>query len=73
MSGLIGSVKPRVCIEKLKRAGYLIDHQTGSHVILRNETGRRLVVPFHAKDMKRGLLLSIIKEAGLSIREFQTL
>lgn len=56
----------------LGKIGYLIDHQTGSHIILRNQKPpyRRLTVPNH-KEIARGTLRSIIREAGLSINEFQ--
>jgi len=58
----------------LKILGYLIDHQTGSHIILRNENPpfRRLTVPNH-KEIAKGTLRAIIKQAGLTIAEFKKL
>ena len=58
----------------LKKIGYFKDHQTGSHVILRNENSpyRRLTVPDH-KEIARGTLRAIIKQAGLTIEEFKRL
>jgi predicted RNA binding protein YcfA (HicA-like mRNA interferase family) len=57
----------------LKRIGYSIDHQTGSHIILRNETPphRRLTVPEH-KEIAKGTLRSILRHAGLTAEEFKT-
>lgn len=54
--------------------GYFTDHQTGSHIILRNETPphRRLTVPDH-KEIAKGTLRSIIRQAGLTIEEFKEL
>ena len=54
--------------------GYLIDHQTGSHIILRNENPpfRRLTVPNH-KEIAKGTLRAIIKQAGLTTAEFNKL
>jgi predicted RNA binding protein YcfA (HicA-like mRNA interferase family) len=51
--------------------GYYVDHQTGSHIILRNEyyPYRRLSVPNH-KEVAKGTLRSIIREAGLTVDEF---
>ncbi|MBI2656209.1 type II toxin-antitoxin system HicA family toxin [Candidatus Woesearchaeota archaeon] len=51
--------------------GYKIDHQTGSHIILRNSTPphRRLTVPNH-KEIAKGTLRAIIRQAGLSREEF---
>lgn len=51
--------------------GYKIDHQTGSHIILRREDTpyRRLTIPNH-KVISRGTLRVIIKQAGLTRKEF---
>ncbi len=73
MAGRLGSVKPREFVRKMKRAGFSVDHQTGSHAILLDSHGTRLVVPIHARDMKRGLLMDLLKQAGLSVERFQDL
>ena len=54
--------------------GYQMDHQTGSHIILRNENPphRRLTVPKH-KEISKGTLRAIIRQAGLTIEEFSKL
>ena len=40
--------------------------QQGSHMIFINEeTNRQTTVPFHAKDLKKGLEQQILKDAGL--------
>ena len=54
-------------IKALHKIGYDIDHQTGSHMILRQtlEPHRRLTVPNH-KEIAKGTLLAIIKQAGLT-------
>lgn len=58
----------------LKKIGYFIDHQTGSHIILRNENPpyRRLTVPNH-KEIAKGTLRAIIRQAGLTVKEFKEL
>lgn len=58
----------------LKKIGYSIDHQTGSHIILRNENPpyRRLTVPDH-KEIAKGTLRSIIRQSGLTVEEFKKL
>lgn len=68
------TVKPRQVIRALERAGFEIDHQTGSHVVLwRASDGCRVVVPRHDRDLGRGLTLRIIKSAGLTRDEFMEL
>lgn len=58
----------------LKKIGYSIDHQTGSHIILRSENPpyRRLTVPEH-KEIAKGTLRSIIRQSGLTVEEFKKL
>ena len=58
-------------VKALSKIGYKIDHQTGSHMILRNENPpyRRLTVPNH-KELARGTLRAIIRESGLTVEEF---
>lgn len=61
------SVTPRKILAVLAKEGFDVDHVTGSHYILFNESnGRRAVVPFHTKDLPKGTLHSIFKSAGLS-------
>jgi len=65
------TVTPRQVIAALEKAGFLIDHQTGSHVVLWRESDeQRVVVPWHNRDLGRGLTLRIIKSAGLTRDEF---
>jgi|TARA_Y100000310_G_C20466368_1_gene707840 predicted RNA binding protein YcfA (HicA-like mRNA interferase family) len=58
-------------VKILKKIGYELDHQTGSHMILRNKEAphRRLTVPNH-ETISKGTLLAIIKQAGLTREEF---
>jgi len=61
-------------IKIFKKLNYEIDHQIGSHVILRNKDPpyRRLTIPIH-KELAKGTLRAIIREAGLSREEFMKL
>ncbi|MBS3174902.1 type II toxin-antitoxin system HicA family toxin [Candidatus Woesearchaeota archaeon] len=58
-------------VKALNKIGYEIDHQTGSHIILRNMQSphRRMTVPNH-REIAKGTLLAIIKQAGLTREEF---
>ena len=58
-------------VKALKRLGYEVDHQTGSHIILRCEfyPYRRVTVPRH-RELKPGTLRAIIRQTGLSVEEF---
>ena len=61
-------------VRALKKIGYLVDHQTGSHIILRQSDPphRRLTVPNHT-ELAKGTLRSIIRQAGLTVEEFSAL
>lgn len=56
------------------KIGYNLDHQTGSHMILRHKDPpyRRLTVPNH-REIAKGTLNAIIKQSGLSREEFLNL
>jgi len=64
-------VSGRDAIRAFSKVGYRIDHQTGSHVILRHQDAphRRLTVPDHG-ELAKGTLRSLIREAGLTVDEF---
>jgi predicted RNA binding protein YcfA (HicA-like mRNA interferase family) len=68
------TVRPRQLVEALQKVDFEIDHQSGSHVVLRRASdGARVVVPWHDRDLGRGLTLRIIKSAGLTRDEFEQL
>ena len=65
------SISGMKVVKTLSKIGYEIDHQTGSHIILRNTNYpyRRITVPNH-KNLGKGTLRAIIKQSGLSKDEF---
>ena len=67
-------VSGREAVAALKRIGYEVDHQTGSHVILRHSAPpyRRLTVRDH-KELAKGTLRAIIRDAGITVGEFTAL
>jgi predicted RNA binding protein YcfA (HicA-like mRNA interferase family) len=73
--GILPVVRSREVVSALERAGFVVHHQTGSHLVLKHHgpPPRRVTVPMHARDVKRGTLRSIIREAGMSVEEFTAL
>lgn len=66
--------KPKEAIKALQKAGFIINHISGSHYVLyHNPKKLRAVIPFHNKPLKRKTLMSILKNAELSIDEFKKL
>ena len=64
-------LKPKEVIKRFEKLGFIIDRQSGSHVILyRQKDKRRAVIPLHLKDIKKGTLLAILRESGISRDDF---
>jgi predicted RNA binding protein YcfA (HicA-like mRNA interferase family) len=70
----LGSYRGEEVAKAFQRAGWRIARVHGSHVILEKEGSiTTLSVPVHkGKNVKRGTLRDLIKDAELSIEEFLT-
>jgi predicted RNA binding protein YcfA (HicA-like mRNA interferase family) len=56
-------------VKAMREIGYVWDHTEGSHMILLHPSRGRLSVPRH-KELGRGLLRALIRDADLSREEF---
>lgn len=57
---------PRELIRLLQQNGYVEISQRGSHKKMFNESlNKTIIVPYHSKELKKGLEQSILKDAGL--------
>ena len=73
MPDRLPALRPDEVIQALERAGFVRKRQR-AHVIRHHAATRRSVpIPVHARDLKRNLLLQIIKQAGLTREEFMGL
>lgn len=64
-------IKPKEILKKLKTLGFHEDHITGSHVILYHPvTKKRAVVPYHLRDIPKGTLSSMLREANITKKQF---
>lgn len=69
MSKLPG-ISGRECVKALQKVGFFIKRQESSHIILRRDTPfSQLVIPDH-KELDRGTLRAIIRQAGIAVDEF---
>jgi len=58
----------------LQRAGFTIERQTGSHVILKGEEGHFANVPMHTSgDVPPGTLRAILADAGMTVDRLRDL
>ncbi len=57
---------PKDMVRLLEQNGFAYISSNGSHRKYRNPaTGKTVIVPFHAKDLKPGTEKNILKQAGL--------
>jgi predicted RNA binding protein YcfA (HicA-like mRNA interferase family) len=68
------SVTGKELVSILKKAGFEIIRQKGSHVFLRHSDGRVTVVPVHkGETIGIGLLLKILRDVDITKEEFYKL
>jgi predicted RNA binding protein YcfA (HicA-like mRNA interferase family) len=68
MTSKLPSISAREIISILKRHGYFEARQSDSHLIMKHPSKRNVIVPIHAKkDLKRGVLRAIMRDAELSL------
>jgi len=70
--GRLPACSGRDAVRAFNKLGYEIDHQTGSHIILRHASMRRLTIPDH-RELAKGTLRSLIREAGITKERFEGL
>ena len=67
-------VTAREVISALEKAGFSLARQSGSHMIYKNASGKRVTVPFHAqKTLHPKLLKSILRDAGIDPADLRNL
>lgn len=63
----------RSVVKALRRVGFIVDHQRGSHIFLHHlDRNISVIVPLH-KELKKGTLHGILKKASLTLQELQAL
>jgi len=59
-------------IKILESNGFVLDRTKGSHrIYYHSESKRRVIVPYHKKDLPKGTLMEILKQAGISKEELK--
>lgn len=71
--GILSNISSSEAIKAFGRLGWVVDHQTGSHIILKkNGHPANLSVP-NRRECAQGTLRSLIKFAGITVDEFLAL
>ena len=59
-------------VRVLEKLGFSRVRQSGSHAIFRHQDGRWVTVPIYkGRDLGKGILRKILKDAGISVAEFE--
>jgi predicted RNA binding protein YcfA (HicA-like mRNA interferase family) len=72
MTDRLPSLRPKEVVRALERAGFVVARTSGSHcrLVHQSDPARKVTVPVHATDLKRGTLRAIIAQSGLTVSEF---
>ena len=72
MSKKLPLISGKDTVKAFSRGGWHVDRIAGSHAVMRKDgSAVTLSVPLH-KELRKGLLRSLIKDAGIDIEEFLT-
>ena len=75
MNERLPALTARQVIRALERGGFVISRTSGSHCRLIHGTDptRKVTVPVHSGDLKRGTLRAIIAQSGMTVSQFLAL
>lgn len=67
------NLSPKFLIKILEKNGFLLKRSNVSHKLFYNaDNNKTVIVPFHGgKDIKKGTLLAILKQAGIDKSAFE--
>jgi predicted RNA binding protein YcfA (HicA-like mRNA interferase family) len=65
------AVRPGDFARVVRKLGFVLDRQKGSHAIYSRESDRsRVVIPMHNRDLKPGTLHGLIEDLSMARDEF---
>ena len=67
--GILSNLSGKEAAKIFQKFGYMLHHQTGSHMILYHDSKPTLSIPNH-KELAPGLLRGLIRKSGLTVEEF---
>ncbi|TSC56477.1 MAG: hypothetical protein G01um101418_316 [Parcubacteria group bacterium Gr01-1014_18] len=69
---IIPILKAKEVLQLLLSLGFKVISQKGSHIKLIHslDATRRVILPYHSKDLKRGMLMGVLKQSKISVEEF---
>ena len=68
------SLTSQKVIKILERKGFVLDRAKGSQrIYYHSESKRRVIIPYHRKDLPKVTLIEILKQAGINKEELEKL
>lgn len=67
--GALSNISGKDAVKIFRKFGYVLDHQTRSHMILYHDSRPTLSVPNH-KELALGLLGGLISKSGITLEGF---
>ncbi len=67
--GILSNLSGKEAAKIFQKFGYMLHHQTGSHMILYHDSKPTLSIPNH-KELAPGLLRGLIRKSGLTVEEY---
>jgi len=68
------ALTPQKVMKIIQKRGFLLDRVKGSHhIFFHPETKRRVIIPFHKRELPVGTLMEILKQAGIERDEIEEL
>ena len=66
-------ISGRECVKALKKVGFYRVRQRGSHIIMRRDSPYAKTVVPDDRELPPGTMRAIIRQAGLTVKEFSEL
>lgn len=69
----LASVKAKEVTRVLGKLGFYKHSQVGSHATFKHTDGRRVTIPVHNRELRKGTLHGILKDIDLTIEDLKDL
>lgn len=71
--GTLANISSAEAIQVFERLGWVFDRQRGSHVVLTKPGAKKTIVVPTRREIPKGTLRSLIRDAEITVDEFLTL
>lgn len=69
----LASIRAKDLARALGKIGFSRHHQVGSHQTWKHPDGRRVTIPMHNRELRKGMLHGILKDIKLTIDQLKEL